>query len=368
MTLRLFLATFLVSAWGAMGAAADVEIVSRQVGVKDYCAWPNVTKLPDGTLAAVIFNQPAHGRLEGEVECWTSRDGRAWSKAGVPLMHEPMTNWMNVACGLNRRGELVVLCSGWTLKNGPDGKSTDPKGFKELVETRRAYSATSSDGGRTWKAYRDALPARLEGATEFIPFGDIFAADDGSLRASAYIRYNEPKAHEAWMFRSVDDGASWKMHASIAKDHSETTLFHLGGGRWLAAARRQLNGTPTDLFRSDDDGKTWTMNVEQIGDRAQHPADILRLKDGRLLISLGVRTKDKFGVGVRLSGDDGATWGPLLTLVDDCTSVDCGYPASVQLDDGLGEAGPIVTGFYAAGTPQHAGYQFATVVWKLPTK
>jgi hypothetical protein len=64
-----------------------------------------------------------------------------------------------------------------------------------------------------------------------------------------------------------------------------------------------------------------------------------------------------------LSKDDGATWGPLLTLVDDCTSVDCGYPASVELDDGT-----IATGFYAAGTPQYAGYQFATVLWKMPAK
>jgi hypothetical protein len=81
------------------------------------------------------------------------------------------------------------------------------------------------------------------------------------------------------------------------------------------------------------------------------------------MISLGVRTAGKCGVAARLSGDDGATWGPPLTLVDDCTNRDCGYPASVQLADGT-----IVTGFYASGTPQHAGYQFATVLWKAPAK
>lgn len=338
-------------------SAVDVEILSRQIGVKDYCAWPNVTRLPDGTLAAVIFNQPSHGRLEGEVECWTSRDGKSWSKAGVPVMHEPMTNWMNVGCGLNRRGELVVVSSGWTLKNGDDPK------LKEVDLTRRAFSATSSDGGRTWKANRDAFPVRPEGAREFIPFGDLVVADDGSLRVCAYVSNFEPKQTNAWMLRSDDDGASWTKHALIADDHSETTLLNLGKGRWLAAARRQLNGTPTDLLRSDDDGKTWTLAVEKIGEPAQHPADLMRLADGRLLISFGVRQKEKFGVGARLSNDDGATWGPVLTLVDDCVNFDCGYPASVQMPDGT-----IVTAYYSSGTPEYAGYQFATVLWKLPSK
>lgn len=351
----LFCTSAIVFAIVSVASAADVEIVSRQVAVKDYCAWPNITQLPDGTLAAVIFNKPSHGKLEGEAECWTSRDGKTWAKAGVPAMHNPLTNWMNVACGLNRRGALVVVSSGWTHKKNDDGTLA-------LDQTRRAYSAVSADGGRTWATHEEAVPTRPEKSTEFIPFGDVLPADDGSLRAGFYARFDDPRYYQSWMFRSDDDGKSWTMHAPIAKDHSETTLFHMGGGKWLAAARRQLGGTPTDLYRSDDDGKTWSLAVEKIGDVAQHPADLLRLADGRLLISLGVRTKEKYGVGVRLSGDDGATWGPLLTLVDDCKSGDCGYPASVQLSDGT-----IVTGFYASGTPQYAGYQFATVLWKLPT-
>lgn len=350
----LFRATAFMFATLSVVAAADVEIVSRQIAVKNYCAWPNVTRLPNGTLAAVIFNQPSHGKLEGEVECWTSRDGVSWTKAGVPAMHKPLTNWMNVACGLNRRGELIVVSSGWAHKKNDNGTL-------ELDQTRRAYCATSADDGRTWTTHLDAAPSRRENSTDFIPFGDVFPADDGSLRASFYARQEEPKQFQSWMFRSDDDGKSWTMHASIALDHSETTLFPLGGKKWLAAARRQLNATPTDLYRSDDDGRTWTLAVEKIGDAAHHPADLLRLADGRLLFSCGVRTKGKCGVAVRLSGDDGASWGPVLTLVDDCNSGDCGYPASVQLNDGT-----MVTAFYARGTPQYDGYQFATVLWKVP--
>jgi len=339
-------------------SAADVEIVARQVAVKDYCAWPNITKLPDGKLAAIVFNQPSHGRLEGEVECWTSPDGRAWAKAGVPEMHDPLTNRMNVACGLNGRGELVVLCSGWMLS-----AEADEKGRRTLGDTRRAYCGISSDGGRTWRTRRDALPPHPPGATDYIPFGDIVRADDGSLRAPGYVRYNSPKSYEVWMFRSDDDGGTWKQHAPLAKDHGETALMHVGNGRWLAASRRQLDGTPTDLFRSDDDGKTWSLAIDKIGEASQHPADLLRLADGRILLSLGLRQPGRRGFGVRISADDGATWGPLLAVVDDCPSGDCGYPSSVQMPDGN-----IVTGYYADGTPQYTGYQFSTVEWKLPAK
>ena len=211
-------------------SAVDVEIVSRQIGVKDYCAWPNVTKLPDGTLAAVVFNQPSHGRLEGEVECWTSRDGKSWSKAGVPRdarADDELDERRLRAQSPRRIGRDVV---GLDVEE----RRRRPERLKEVDLTRRAFSATSSDGGRTWKVYRDAFPERPEGAREFIPFGDIVAADDGSLRVCAYVSNFEPKQTNAWMLRSDDDGASWTRHALIANDHSETTL--------LASRQRSLVG------------------------------------------------------------------------------------------------------------------------------
>ena len=63
-----------------VGGLADVEIVGRHVAAENYCAWPNVTQLRDGTLAAIAYNRPSHAKMEGEVECWTSRDGAAWKK------------------------------------------------------------------------------------------------------------------------------------------------------------------------------------------------------------------------------------------------------------------------------------------------
>ena len=41
----------------------------RYVAIDDVCAWPNLTKMPDGTIVATIFNRPCHGKWEGDVEC-----------------------------------------------------------------------------------------------------------------------------------------------------------------------------------------------------------------------------------------------------------------------------------------------------------
>ena len=75
--------------------------MERFIAVDNVCAWPNLTLLPDGSIIATIFNQPSHGKLEGDVECWASTDGgRLWELRGTAAAHEPGGNRMNVSAGL----------------------------------------------------------------------------------------------------------------------------------------------------------------------------------------------------------------------------------------------------------------------------
>jgi len=70
--------------------------MERYIAIDNVCAWPNVTNMPDQSIVAMIFNQPVHGRWEGDVECWGSEDdGYTWHKRGVPAQHEPGTNRMS---------------------------------------------------------------------------------------------------------------------------------------------------------------------------------------------------------------------------------------------------------------------------------
>ena len=67
---------------------ASGERLVPHVAVDNVTAWPNLTLLPNGEIIASIFNQPSHGSVEGEVECWATTDqGRTWEKRGVPAPH-----------------------------------------------------------------------------------------------------------------------------------------------------------------------------------------------------------------------------------------------------------------------------------------
>src|SRR5690606_38162854 len=66
----------------------NVLIVGRYIAIDNVCAWPNLTMLKDGTIIATIFNKPSHGLIEGDVECWASKDGKLWEKRGAPALHD----------------------------------------------------------------------------------------------------------------------------------------------------------------------------------------------------------------------------------------------------------------------------------------
>ena len=80
--------------------------------------------------------------------------------------------------------------------------------------------------------------------------------------------------------------------------------------------------------------------------RYEYPGDVVRLQDGRLLLTFGHR-EPPHGVQGMLSRDEGRTWDGdrRLFLVGNAT-YDYGYPKSVQREDGT-----IVTVYYAENLP-----------------
>ena len=196
--------------------------------------------------------------------------------------------------------------------------------------------------------------AQRTGASEgyLVPFGDILQGSDGALRVALYAG----GVGATFVYRSPDDGRTWGEPAVLSKGVviHEPALFHLGKGRWLAAAR--LDGL--DLHVSDDDAKTWTHQQKLTGQQ-QHPGHFTRLQDGRLLLSYGNRLEPK-GVDVRLSGDEGTTWSEPVRVVD--FQSDGGYPSSVQLPNGQ-----VLTAYYARRIAGHDRYHMGVVVWAPET-
>ncbi len=339
----------------AAWAEPQPQSIQRVVAVKEVCAWPNLTLAPDGTIFAVLHNQPGHGTLGGDVDCWASRDGLTWEKRSTITRHAPHTIRMNHAAGLAKNGDLVVLCSGWTDVQQPD-RPKQPKFRDAVLDT---WVLRSADGGRSWEK-REAFPGAEAGWTPHIPFGDIWSGADGALHTSCYqglladpAKSYKIKSFRAWHFRSEDDGWTWRPVSVIGARHNETSVFPLGGSSWLAAARVEA----MDLFRSDDHGKTWQAPVRATA-KNEINGHLTRLKDGRLLLTYGVRIAGRQGVCAKFSTDEGRSWGTALRLAHSFSG-DCGYPASVQLADGR-----IVTAYYSKDAPEHPGYHMGAAVWR----
>jgi hypothetical protein len=342
-----------------------VEILQRFVSIDNVCAWPNLTRLADGSIHASIFNQPSHARMEGSVEVWSTRDGgHFWEKSGVAAAHDKGTNRMNVAAGKNGKGELVVIASGWELKPGETKNER-----MDLVKVLPAWISISGDGGKKWKTYKNSFPEAEEGMTQFIPFGDVLEAEDGSLRVLAYAQSLDKAVNKVSMFRSDDQGKNWRWvsHLSdasgptaFAGGHNETAFYQTGAKTWIAAARRWKAGAAMDLFISEDDGLSWQY-LRQLTEESQHPGHITALENGDLLLTYGNRVPGEYGVAVKFSTGQGKTWSEEYLVVDDLKSRDCGYPSSVQLPDGS-----IMTAYYSNGNSVHDRYHMGTVIWKKP--
>jgi hypothetical protein len=322
--------------------------MERYVAIDNVCAWPNLTLMPDGELIATIFNRPSHGAVEGDVECWASADGgRLWTLRGVPAPHEPGSNRMNVSAGLSADGALMVLASGWSMKEGTLDERIMP-----------CWSCRSTDAGRTWQR-TDAVAVPAEHSF-IIPFGDIECLPDGTLASSFYTcTGGEQSLDSAYLMFSRDGGKSWRDPVLIgANDYNETDILRLRADRWLAAIRTQKDAH-LELFVGKDEGRSWT-RVGPVSLPSQHPAHLFWLADGRVLLTCGLRNPGLWGVAARLSNDEGETWGAprLLVNLDDAT--DGGYPSSVQIEDGT-----IVTAYYANRIAAHRRYHMGVVRWRL---
>ncbi len=321
----------------ASEARAGIPGVVSRTAVQGVCAWPNLQMLSDGTIVALIFNQPCHGLWEGDLDCWASEDGGGtWRFRGRAAAHEPGTNRMNCAAGIASNGDLVVLCSGWADRGKPD----EPVAGHRIP--LRSWVCRSADGGRNWSTTADfpaPPPEGIGGGNELIPFGNIRPGADGSLRVATYLRRDDSRF--CYLLRSTDDGRSWGGPVTLHPDGNETDILHLGGGRWLAACRefKRRRDVHLQLYASSDDGETWVRRAPLTLPR-QVTGHLTRLADGRILLSHGNRCWNNFGVDIRISDDEGESWGPPVRIAD-CPRSDCGYPSTVQRADGTA-----VTAYY----------------------
>jgi hypothetical protein len=121
-----------------------------------------------------------------------------------------------------------------------------------------------------------------------------------------------------------------------------------------------------DAYESKDNSRTWDF-LSQVADTGRsngNPPSLVRLKDGRLCITYAYRSvcsaygkPGPQGIRVKISTDNGKTWGPEIHLRDDARTWDIGYTRSVQRPDGK-----IVTIYYFT-TEQIPEQHIAATIW-----
>jgi Neuraminidase (sialidase) len=111
-------------------------------------------------------------------------------------------------------------------------------------------------------------------------------------------------------------------------------------------------------YRSQDNGETWEYVNDPVADTGRgNPASLIRLADGRLCLTYGVRSKP-FRMCAKLSRDGGRTWSDEIVLRDDGAAFDVGYPRSVQRPDGK-----VVTLYYFNDAKTGPERYIAATIW-----
>ncbi len=322
----------------------EVRTISWQPEV--YHGWPTLTRLQSGRLMVVgSGGREEHVCPFGRVECITSDDdGVTWTWPRVLLdgdIDDRDAGVLETAQGSLLVTSFSSLAYEPTLTRWEQDPNADAERVAHWQAARDRLTADqrqrelgtwmlrSTDGGLTWSTRYDSLVNS--------PHGPIQLADGRILYAGKQLWLENPRVGVAC---SHDDGVTWEWLAEIPprdgddpKNYHELHAIETDEGRIIAQIRNHNTANAGETLQSEsiDGGLTWSQPVS-IGVWGL-PSHLLRLSDGRLLMTYGHR-RAPLGNQARLSEDHGRTWSEPMVIYGDGATGDLGYPSTVQLADG----------------------------------
>ena len=323
--------------------------ISRDDGY--YCGWPTLTRRSNGQLLVVWSGgREQHVCPFGRVDFMKSDDeGKTWSwprtlldgaiddrDAGVletangSLLVTTFTSLAYVDYELKKAIRQKDSEQGWPKDRLQNWLAVHERlNEKQRQDELGQWMIRSTDGGITWSA---RYPSIVNS-----PHGPIQLSDGRQLYAG--VKLWDP-SRTVGVCQSADDGQSWTWLAEIptrpgddAKNYHELHAVEAGDGTIIVQIRNHNTADNRETLQceSKDGGKTWTI-PHSIGVWGL-PSHLLRLSDGRLLMSYGHRRKP-FGIQARLSQDSGESWSEPLSIASDGVGGDLGYPSTVELSGG----------------------------------
>ena len=310
-----------------------------------YHGWPTLARRRNGQLLLVCSGgRESHVCPFGQVELMRSDDdGKTWTFPRVLLdlaIDDRDTGILETTRGTLLATTFSSLAYEYQFNNGNINKwdaarQARWRGAHNRISAaeRKAQLGTwmlrSTDGGVTWSTPYDSIVNSPHGPIQLADGRQLYAGKD-LWKSGQWIGVCE----------STDDGRSWKKLAQIPTragddpgEYHELHAVEATNGTIVVQIRNNnpANRSETLQTESPDGGKTWSVPhpISVWG----LPSHLLRLRDGRLLMSYGYRRKP-FGNQVRISTDHGKTWGEPVTISGDGANGDLGYPSTVELQDG----------------------------------
>lgn len=311
-----------------------------------YHGWPTLARRANGELLVVCSGgREEHVCPFGRVELIRSKDqGRTWSWPRV-VLDGPIDD---------RDAGVVETAKGSILITTFTSLAYEPrlqKAAKEGDWQQDRLAAWQAAHGRVSEEGRKAalgvwMIRSTDGGVTFSgrydcrinsPHGPI-QLTDGRLLYAGKDLWRE--GHRVGVCQSADDGQSWEWLGEIPtrdgdthQSYHELHAVESADGRLIVQIRNhnRANAGETLQTESSDGGKTWAQ-PRSIGVWGL-PSHLLRLQDGRLLMSYGHR-RAPFGNQARVSEDHGRSWSEPVIVSGDGPGGDLGYPSTAQLDDG----------------------------------
>ena len=350
--------TFVVGSTGIMAAAMHPASCSAAVNAKvletriishlshRYHGWPTLARRSNGELLLVCSGgRESHVCPFGRVELMRSQDGgRTWSWPQTVIdgpIDDRDAGVVETATGSILITTFTSLAYENTLAAAEKEKRWEAprlrrwKAAHQRVDDKQrkqslgVWMIRSTDGGLSF-----SQPYRCQVNS---PHGPLQLGNGKLLYAGKELW---AETSRIGVCTSTNDGRSWGDFRAIptrpgddGSKYHELHAVECSDGKLVAHIRNhnQANSGETLQSESSDDGRTWS-TPRAIGVWGL-PSHLLRLRDGRLLMSYGHRRRP-LGNQARVSTNGGQTWSQPLLISQDGASGDLGYPSTVELDDG----------------------------------
>jgi predicted neuraminidase len=286
----------------------------------------NVAVMPDGRLVAMWFS----GAYEASVNqlvlvSYSANDGRSWTPAEVFSDVPRMSDFDPALLADGKRVWAFFSVGRWIRWPFVSEEKT-------MVgeQSFQIYQRYSDDSGRTWSPAAAATIDRSWNCR-----GNGIRHSSGDLLLPVY----QLKGLEAAVLKSTDNGETWRKAGSVKgpEGADEPVVAQLRNGD-VQMLLRTGGGTFWTAI-SKDRGESWSAAVKGKLPAARASHSLVRLRDGRLVLTHDADASRRDPLTMRISSDDGKSWGTPLVIararnVEPPVRSQVSYPSVTELRDG----------------------------------